>query len=211
MTRTLLIALAALVVPASASAECLFETTPLDVEMFLDSAESSFVANDSTMFIAHVAMAEESLSCMVEPINTHLAARYHWVQALRLYQEQDQEGTRQAFFAVRELSPTVYASKALELSDHAIANAFPITDGQASWVAVPPTLQGSILFDGNPNTARPASWPTIMQVVDESGHPLVSAWLAPGDALPEYPSMQSVTLPEQYAAKNGRSRRRRGR
>ena len=158
-----------------------------DLEARLESAEQSFASLDVDGFVASMDQAELSLPCLAVPMTPELAAHVHRDFGLRAYVDRDPEAAAAAFASARLLEPDFSFSTELLPPDHDIRDVYAsrslVGDARED---VPEPAAGRILLDGKAGAQRPVERPVVFQVVDDANTPSRTAYLNPGDPLPDY-------------------------
>ncbi len=195
------VALAALLAPAAAWADCPKIVLSKHLQAKLDTARTVW---GQDAFAGAVAEAEELLPCVRTKVGRDLAAEYHRFYGLRDFAAGDTKQARAELLAARLIEPEYTfdpgfvpeGDPVLELwAGLADAQAGAGADGEP--VGAPPpsdfaTLlkvldeDGSITYDGVPTPARPVGVPVVVQILNNNGVVQVTSYLQPGDPLPPY-------------------------
>jgi hypothetical protein len=135
------------------------------------------------------------LVCVGEPFTPVDAARLHRVEALSRFAGGDRDGAAMAFAASRALEPD-WAFPANQVAEtHPLRGVYKeLPVHSAAYAGVPSPATGSVLIDGAERRGRPKDWPALVQILDDEGGVLTSAYLWPDDAFPEV-STEAAPLP----------------
>ncbi|MFH1464000.1 MAG: hypothetical protein ABIO70_06425 [Pseudomonadota bacterium] len=153
----------------------------------LELAEAAQADADLTGLHSSTDRAQQQLACLGEPVTRAMAARFQRTMGLRLLLDREMDQARRAFAAARFIEPGYRFPETLVPQGNPVHDeyqSFPV-DNPALEV-VPAPQRGHLAFDGREGLQRPASWPTVVQLFDEQGAVLASAWLWPGEPLPTY-------------------------
>ena len=126
------------------------------------------------------------LPCVEEPFTAPDAARYHRVEGLRFYLAADEDQARTYFAAARFAQPDYKLPTSLVPAGHPAQQLYDGADSFTTATEVVAAPLGGLTFDGRASLDRPATRPTIVQVLNEGGGVVVTALLEPGDPMPTY-------------------------
>ncbi len=127
----------------------------------------------------------ERVVCVGEALSPQEIARVHRVEALSRFAGGDHEGAAMAFAASRVLEPDWFFDPARVPEAHPLQGVYrQIPVHSAAYAGVPTLEEGRVLVDGAERRGRPKDWPSLIQVQDEEGGVLTSAYLWPDDAFP---------------------------
>lgn len=164
-------------------APCHDEVDGRAFETQLDAAEGALAEMDVVGFNELAdELAGYTLPCMVTPLDSETAARFHRVMALALYAvSEDTAG----------LSMDAARLAAVEIAedDSFLPPSHPLRqrpDLSLRTRRVPEPEAGTLLFDGRDGQDRPRDTPAIVQVLDQTGRSKFTAYLGPAEALPPY-------------------------
>ncbi len=175
------------------------QATLEDVHLRLEAAEGAFADRDRDGVFQHSQAAVDLLPCIEEPFRAPDAARYHRVQGLRHYLAADEEGASAYFAAARFAQPDYKLPTSLVPSGHPAQQLYAGADSFAVATEAVAAPLGTVTFDGRSTLERPATRPTIVQVLDADGAVLLTDVLEPGEAMPSYETAPSVPDPEPVA------------
>jgi hypothetical protein len=166
---------------------------PLEVE--LEAAERKLGDLDSDGFLADTADLSARIGCLAEPVEPTRAAHLHRVFGLRAYLARQEEDAKAAFGSARDADPTYVFPFWLVPERHEIRELYAASEPDLTHFPVLPAKSGVLLFDGEESTDRPRFRPTLVQVLDDDGNVVRSAWIRPTDLMPEYDEAHPVLPP----------------
>jgi hypothetical protein len=177
---------------------------PTSVLLFshLTAAQQAYVALDVPRFRDLMDQVHADLPCVSDEVTKHLAAEIHRYEGLEAFLDRSQDRSTKAFAAARSVEPTYRFPDAVVPAGNPVLadyTALDPDDGRTERVA--PPLDGRIQFDGQPTETRPADFPTLFQLIDSEGRVRATAYLWPGDPLPDYPAGE---IPKAADATGGR-------
>lgn len=176
-----MLALLALFVPDAVAAN---GCAVAELESQLEAAGAAYAEMDQAGFDDAMDRAALTLGCVETPISPETAAALQRLQGLRLL-ALDQETTAQgAFAAARRIGPDPAFEATLGERSKAAYAALDPKNRDTEDVAPPES--GDLLFDGTPDTERPAGWPVLVQHVEDDGSVAFTRYLLPGAPLPAY-------------------------
>jgi len=150
-------------------------------------AEEAFGATKVTEFQAAIAELDGLVPCLMEPVDPELAALVHRMKGLGAFIERDQDRAREAFAAARVLEPEYAWPETLIPWGHPLLGVYQALEVEnAAFETANTPAAGWVYMDGRPSEPRPLEWPAILQVSDAEGAVQLSAYLWPGDPLPDY-------------------------
>ena len=167
------------------------QTTLEDVHLRLEAAEGAFAARDRDGVLEHTQAAVDLLPCIEEPLTASDAARYHRVQGLRHYLAADEEGASAYFAAARFAQPDYKLPSSLVPMGHPAQQLYAGADSFAVATEAVAAPVGSVTFDGRTTLERPATRPTIVQILNAGGAVLLTDVLEPGEPMPGYEAVSS--------------------
>lgn len=185
--RGILLLLPTLLSAATARAACpaAIPTTTFANDLAL--AQASYTELDVEGFRAAMARAHEDLPCLDEEIPPHLAAEMHRFEGLLAFLDRRSDRSTTAFAAARSIEPHYHFLDSFVppgnpvLGDYSALNP---DDGQTIVLAEP--AEGRVVLDGRSSLARSGSFPTIFQLVSDSGEVQTTHYLWPEDPVPPY-------------------------
>jgi hypothetical protein len=177
--------LVAAIVSPAVRAGCEEPTPVAELVALVQQAEAS-VGRDAAVFGDAAEGIERVLPCVQELVGSGLAARIHRVQGLRAFVEGAGQRSVVAFAASRRLEPGYRFPESVFPGAHPVPGLWERA-AQMEWAFEPVTVpEGSLLFfDGVVGNERPTSAPTILQQQDAEGLFATTAYLWPGDDLPD--------------------------
>lgn len=190
------LALVGLALAGTSDKACPAPVTAAELQQSLQEAETAYSRLDVEAFSDAMDQASFQVPCLAEAVDTGLVARVHRMEGLRQYVALSEERAVQAFAAARAADPTYVIPTWLVPDGHELRQLYgqmPLQNGEIEEVPAP--LAGGLRFDGQAASARPARWPTLVQVLDPDGRTVASAYLFPGDALPPYLAAPSAERP----------------
>jgi len=163
-------------------------TTP-QLEAALHEAQEAFVAADLDAFVTATDEAREMVPCIDEVVPGNLVAVLHRTEGLAAFFEEDTERAGRAFAAARRLDPLYRFPSAVVPSGNPLLDVYVavgLDDG--STTELPPPAEGSLRLDGRRATHRPDELPLLFQRLGGQGRVQTTAYLWPGEPVPEYPA-----------------------
>lgn len=188
LTLTLLVAVAASAqdIPEG----CISDPVGVDgVYEAIELAQMSFGAGDDGTFLDAAQYAQLVLPCLQEPLTRRMAADWHRLMGLVALVSQDEPGAQRAFAAARTIEPNYRLPPSLNRESLSVDAAYQALPIEA--VATEEILSGGIQLDGRPARERPIELPTLAQVFRDDGSVQQTAWVRPGEPLPDY----AIALP----------------
>ena len=184
--RTLLLSLPAAFYGA-AMAACPTQTGLRELGNDMARAEHAYGSLDLDGFITASDALRTDLPCLGEVLTRDVAARAHRIEGLRGFVDGDRRAATQSFAAARVLDPDYRFPDTLIPSGYPEWEQYEAMDVTLGGTAkVDPVIDGYLVFDGKIGTTRPTDWPTILQVTNEDGEVTVSAYVRPGQPMPNY-------------------------
>jgi hypothetical protein len=190
---------AGLSVPAHANDSCPSPVSVADLETVIGEAEASLSKLDVKGFKGLVEGAEAMVPCLNAALPKQDAAALHRLVGIRAVGNRDPVAPR-AFAAARWLEPNYRFSKALLPDNNPIRRVYdnaPWQERATEPISRPDT--GAVYVDGVAASDRPISWPAVVQWVDGEQSVQFSAYLQPGNPLPEYPEWVAPEVPTRKA------------
>ncbi|MCB9762813.1 MAG: hypothetical protein H6739_23635 [Alphaproteobacteria bacterium] len=180
--------LAALYAPAAFAgpADCEAPASAEALAQAMTEAEQSYMNLDAEGFEAAVDEGDALLRCLAEPVTPALAAQVHRVTAIHSFASGTLATAEPSFAAARVLEPHYRFPEKLIDPGSKPAQLYASQSTMEGVIeALPPPTRGTLLFDGREGTGRPAQRATIAQHVGPSGEVWWSAYLLPGQPMPE--------------------------
>lgn len=183
-----LLPLAGLLLPAPAlAADCPRPTTTADLVAALDRAKDRYSDLDVDGFQASMVEARAVVPCLREEMTRHLSAELHRFEGLMAFVDRDPSHSTIAFAAARALEPNYRFPESVVPAGNPVLTDYDAIDPDSVDIKkVAEPMSGRISFDGRPSVDRPETFPTVVQLVDESGAIKTTGYLWPGDPLPKY-------------------------
>ena len=185
----------ALALPARAAEVC--TATSAEVVTTEEQAENAYTALDEAGFRAASERLLGLLGCLTEPMPREQLAPVHRAVGLYYAASGDLDRARQAFAAARSIEPGWKFPESLLPAGHPVRTLYGSLPLEGGTFEPLPVDAVRVRLDGRVATARPTAWPTLIQIYAEDGAVLQSAYLWPGDPLPELPraSVQPAAAP----------------
>lgn len=156
------------------------------VEAALDDLEASW-GRDPDAFLAASALLDARLPCLDEPVTQELAARVHLGRVLVQDYLGNQDRTREALAAYRAAVPAASLPEAVGSKRADLASALQAVNlNEGQFASLPEVAQPHLVLDGRSATQRPLSWPSLLQYTDGARGIEGTAYLWPGDPLPDF-------------------------
>jgi hypothetical protein len=181
----LLLPLVLFVAPAAAACPTTWPAATLNER--LAAAEAAYSALDTEGFQRAVEDTKLMLPCSSTLIDPALAARYHRIEALRLFVQGHEAEATESLAAAKVLEPEYRFPAEMFDASHAFRvqyDAQRSTEGKT--VSVPPARKGAVAFDGVRSRRRPVERATVVQILDEHDVPASTTYLTSGAAMPAY-------------------------
>ena len=181
--------LSILLLVALAFAECPGLVSTYQLNSTLDTAHYAYLTMDPDGFQASMEQAYGAIPCLSETLSDTLVASFYLQVALDHFLVGDESGVVQAFRSLLDIEPSYQLPDNLAPPRHALRTLF----SQARMAPPSPTTplpapnRGWLAVDGEASSVAPTDRPYLLQVVNSAGTPTLSAYLRPGDPLPEYP------------------------
>lgn len=168
---------------------CAAPTSTADVLAALELAEAAYADADLAALQVARDRALQTLPCVSETMSRTLIARFHRTMGLTAFVTADTERAERAFAAARTIEPGyVFPAEVVPPGNPALDHYQAMAVDRPLLAPLDPLpAEGLLLLDGRPATARPASWPVVAQVLDETGRVQATSWTWPDEALPAYP------------------------
>ncbi|MCK6503119.1 hypothetical protein L6R53_06950 [Myxococcota bacterium] len=176
--------------PAFAQAPpCPAPTSTAQVLAALELAEAAYADADPVALEQARAQAEATLPCVQESVSRSLIARLHRTMGLAAFVAADTARAERSFAAARHIEPGyTFPAEVVPPGNPALDHYLALSVDHPATVALDPApAEGRLLIEGRYATERPAAWPVVAQVLDESGHVTRTAWVWPDQPLPPYP------------------------
>ncbi len=165
---------------------CLAASDVATLSARLEAAERAYVDLDSAGFDTAMDDAALLLPCLAELAPTPVAARYHRMEALRLYGAGEPVDAEASLRAARALEPAYVFSDELLPKDHELRRRYESLDGAPGDERRPAQpREGALAFDGLITPRHPLDRATIVQLVGQDGIEGTKV-LRPGDPLPPF-------------------------
>ena len=170
-----------------AHAGCPAPVSTDDIQSALSKAEMAYGDLDVDAFDAATDEAVAMVPCISEPMTRQLAASLHRFVGLRKFVSRDLDHARESFAAARVIEPGYKFPTTFVPEGNPVLKEYAALD-PASEVAVevPTPKGGYLLFDGSIGTARPTTFPVIVQVMNGDGTVAATDYVEPGEAMPVY-------------------------
>ena len=168
---------------AAAAEECPAPVPAALFEMKMQEVEQSLQSRDLQQLGQRLGELETYLPCLVQPINTAQASRYHLLQGVNLWIGRNTAMAQLHFSSAKAASPGASMPDSLFPKEHQVQLSFakaPALDDSEKLRAPKGT---SLWFDGTKSKMRPLYRPTVVQVV-KGGQAQDTALLEAGAALP---------------------------
>lgn len=184
----LLLPLAGLLLPATAlAADCPKPTTTADLVANLDRAQDRYGDLDVDGFRTSMIEARLTVPCLREELSRHLAAELHRSEGLLAFLDRNPSHSTIAFAAARSLEPNYRFPESVVPAGNPVLADYDAIDPDSGGIErVAEPMSGRLAFDGKASVERPKAFPTVVQLIDESGAIKSTAYLWPGDPLPKY-------------------------
>lgn len=170
---------------AEARAAC---PTPISVNGLsseMDRAEQAYSQLDLDGFMAATNELRQDLPCVAQPLEPPVAARYHRLEGLRGYVDQDRRGSTQSFAAARSIDATYRFPETLVPAGYPEWEFYEAIDLKLGGEEkIPPRIDGWLRVDGKDSQTRPTDWATIIQAFDDDDQVLGTWYLRPGMPVP---------------------------
>ena len=187
MTHRLLLLALPIAALQTAAAACPTAAALSELNRDVDRAERAYGTLDLDGFMSSSDALRADLPCLGEPMTRVVAARIHRVEGLRGFVDSDRRAAAQSFAAARSLEPDYRFPEDLVPSGYPeweLYDAIDLTLGGSA--KVDPMIDGYILFDGKVGPERPTEWAAIVQIINEEGEVVNTAYLRPGQPMPSY-------------------------
>lgn len=133
-----------------------------------------------------VLLSTDVVPCMIEPIPSSVASRFHRMMAIQLHSREQTDAANASVQAAHNLAPETSFPDDVLPADHPLRVSW--SSSQAEKLRkVPEPRVGLVAFDGRSGRRRPIGVPTLVQLVDESGLATQTQYLSPREPLPTYP------------------------
>ncbi len=167
----------------------------------LDAATTAFTAFDREGVNERALDAYQSVPCLTDTITPAHAEKFHLVTALQALLARDEELTVGALRATLRIEPDYAMPSALGRPGAPLHNLFEEARRRPPSQTEPVgSAQGeATLVDGRKSTERPTEIPTILQRVGEGWVVLETAYLPPGEPLPEWAKPRAIDLEASIA------------
>lgn len=194
----------------AAAADCPEPRTTADLVSALDEAKGAYGNLDVDAFRAAVQRARGALPCVTDEVTGHLAAELHRFEGLLAFFDRDPSRSTTAFAAARSVEPNYRFPESLVPAGNPVLKDYEAIDPDGGKVErLPEPASGRLVLDGRTSTARSQSFPTVAQLVDEGGKVTATAYLWPGDPVPDY-APKAVAEVEPTGPTSRTTRRRTG-
>lgn len=163
----------------------------------LAQAQATYTELDVDKFRTAMGQVHEDLLCLDEEIPPHLAAEMHRFEGLLAFLDRRSDRSTTAFAAARSIEPHYRFLDSFVppgnpvLGDYSALNP---DDGKSLTLIEPE--EGRIVLDGRSSLSRSTSFPTIFQLVDDSGDVRSTHYLWPEEPSPPY-AERSVPITHQ--------------
>lgn len=170
-----------------AHADCLNAISNVAFTSSLAQAQSAYGDLDIEGFRTAMVQIRGDLPCLAEELPPHLAAELHRFEGLLAFTDRRSDRSTSAFAAARRIEPHYHFLDSFVppgnpvLGDYTALNP---DDGKDQVLAEP--AEGRIVLDGRSSLQRPESFPSVFQLVTDSGEVRSTSYLWPEDATPAY-------------------------
>lgn len=177
-----------------ASAACT-PTSAVAVSARVDEAMGALEQLDQAAFHSAETAMLTDLGCLTETVPRSLAAGIHRVVGIGHFLDHETDGAERAFAAARAIEPAWHFPSAIAPAGHPLLTAWEARPVAAlASTPLPAPATGDVLLDGRSARSRATELPAIFQRVSEDGSISQSAYLAPADPVPDYPTAPPVTV-----------------
>lgn len=184
------LALSTLLLTAPATAAAAYDHCPSTdwaVSTIALEVEQAYIARKALDLRSAMSDLTGAVGCLNHAISPETAAAVHRAAALVALSQNDDAGATAAMQAALMAEPGWVPSP--ELAPPASELAMTIEWAQVGQLPTYSTLSTSsglgLRLDGVPSWRRPDQLPVVFQLIDREGHPIHSAYLRPGDPVPE--------------------------
>jgi hypothetical protein len=200
--------------PVTAHGACpMTRATTADLVAALDEVKLAYTDVAPEAFRAAADKARGLVPCLSDAIGHHEAAELHRTEGLAAFVDRNPERASLAFAAARSLEPRFEFPTSLVPEGHPVARAYAEAQWTEERIVLVPPKRGHLAFDGRESQSRPADQPTVVQIFGEDGRVDDTAYLWPGQPMPDYPLGDplvpgAVSSGEDAATKQQRARAR---
>ena len=195
--------LTGLSIAMASGTECPTRYGSADVDARLGEAEHAFAQLQVDGFRTSRDRASLLLLCLEEVIRPEVAGRFHLIRGIDLFIAGDLAGAEEAFAAARAADPSAEFPDIVP-AGHSIRSTFAMIDTSSPvYQDLPAPVSGTLAIDGAAGRQRATGWPTIIQVTDEQGSVVWTAYLRPEHDVPHYEAVQP-DLPVSVEAPSSR-------
>ncbi|MDP6935468.1 MAG: hypothetical protein QGG40_21280 [Myxococcota bacterium] len=186
--------LVALLMSLAAQAACFEKTTAGALVDAVGAAEAAFAAMDIEGFGRARESARTAVDCIGDPLTVVDAAAYHRLNALDGFVENDETATVSSFRASLALQPAFVLPSSLAPEGGPLHGFYEKARAQPSTeqVDVAPPTGHILMVDGKRATGRPTDRPAILQLQNEQGAVVWTAYLPAGTELPPWEKLGIV-------------------
>jgi len=169
------------------AADCPDPRSTSDLRASLERAQATFAELDVAGFADAVSRAERDLPCVNDTVSRSLAAEYHRFVGLKAFVDQDPATSTLSFAAARAIEPAYRFPESFIPPGNPIIEEYDAVDISAgAHTAVAAPVSGTLRFDGREELQRPDAWPTVVQLVSDTGAVTWTAYVRQGQPLPAY-------------------------
>ncbi len=156
-----------------------------ELQTALQGADQAW-GDDAANFAVAVDAMRRILPCVTEPVDAATAAHVHRVEGLAAFAVRDLAATRLAFSAARATDPSWVLPEAVAAQGSPLRAEWSRVEPLPGTVRLAAPRRGELRVDGVATLQRPEARPTLVQVVDERGLAVTSAWVPAGGNVPAY-------------------------
>ncbi|MBM75572.1 MAG: hypothetical protein CMK59_09225 [Proteobacteria bacterium] len=158
----------------------------------LSAANEALEAGDLQSMHNHLESINLSLSCLIQPLDTMLAVKYHMLMGAESWLNQQTDASSNHFAAVKQLYPTSEIPAKWLPDDEQLRAFFEDVVPSEEIKTHSPPENATYYFDGQPNNEQPLYRPSLYQfVIDDRA--LQTVLISPGALLPNTPGPLSKT------------------
>lgn len=168
-----------------AAEPCAVARTGGELRTALEGADQAW-GNDAANFAVAVDAVRRILPCVNEPVDPATAAHVHRVEGLAAFAARDLKAARLAFSAAQGVDPAWTLPEAVAAEGSPLRAEWSGVEALPATVRLPAPRRGELRVDGFATLQRPQERPTLVQVLDDRGRALTSAWVPVGGNLPAY-------------------------
>ncbi|GDX81169.1 hypothetical protein LBMAG42_29800 [Deltaproteobacteria bacterium] len=168
-----------------AAEPCAVSRTGEELRTALDGADQAW-GDDAANFAVAVDAVRRILPCVNEPVDPATAAHVHRVEGLAAFAARDLKAARLAFSAAKGVDPAWAMPETVAAEGSPLRAEWTGVAALSETIQLPAPRNGELRVDGVTTMQRPEARPALVQVVDERGRAVTSAWVPVGGRLPAY-------------------------